>query len=359
MSNEKTAIVGTPCQVLAATKINQFEEMTGGSSIDVKIGLFCMENFSYSYLKQYLNENGIHLKDVVEFRIEKGKFVVYLNDGEELTMPIAKTEPFTRKNCNICTDYTADTADISVGSVGSPKNYSTVIIRSEKGKKIIENGEKEGYFVTEQISEKGKNLLEKIANKKINNNKIIIQKREDVGRPVLSKRDVNDKEFALEANQCYFENLESDVISVGACVLCGACEFVCPKDIIHIDHRKPQKHGECDEDCHACYYACPRTYVSTSILPNNIDDKPLGDYLDILTVKADSIKGQDGGAVSAILIYLLEKELVDNVFVVGEDENEPWMPKSYVTNKVEDVISASGTKYSTVPIGFKALTNKK
>ena len=47
MSNKKTAMVGTPCQILAATKINRYEEKTGGSPIDVKIGLFCMENFSY------------------------------------------------------------------------------------------------------------------------------------------------------------------------------------------------------------------------------------------------------------------------------------------------------------------------
>ena len=40
MSNKKTAMVGTPCQILAATKINRYEEKTGGSPIDVKIGLF-------------------------------------------------------------------------------------------------------------------------------------------------------------------------------------------------------------------------------------------------------------------------------------------------------------------------------
>ena len=36
MTNIKTAMVGTPCQILAATKINRYEEETGGSPIDVK-----------------------------------------------------------------------------------------------------------------------------------------------------------------------------------------------------------------------------------------------------------------------------------------------------------------------------------
>ncbi len=53
-NNVKTAMVGTPCQILAATKINEYSDETGGSSIDVKIGLFCMENFSYTYLKEFL-----------------------------------------------------------------------------------------------------------------------------------------------------------------------------------------------------------------------------------------------------------------------------------------------------------------
>ena len=40
MSNKKVAMVGTPCQILAATKVNRYADFTGGSPIDVKIGLF-------------------------------------------------------------------------------------------------------------------------------------------------------------------------------------------------------------------------------------------------------------------------------------------------------------------------------
>ena len=133
----KTAMVGTPCQTLAATKINKYENQTGGSPIDVKIGLFCMENFSYSYLEKYLKGQGIELYEVKEFRIDKGKFIAKLIDGNVFSIPIAETEPFTRKNCHICTDYTSDVSDISIGSVGSPSGYSTVIVRSKKVEKLL------------------------------------------------------------------------------------------------------------------------------------------------------------------------------------------------------------------------------
>ncbi len=43
------------------------------------------------------------------------------------------------KGCVYCDDFTAKLADISVGSVGSEDGYSTVIVRSEKGKKLLEN----------------------------------------------------------------------------------------------------------------------------------------------------------------------------------------------------------------------------
>ena len=107
---------------------------------------------------------------------------------------------------------------------------------------------------------------------------------------MLSKRSMSEEEVIREASLCQFENLQSDVISVGSCVLCGACEYVCPIDSIQINHRKPVSKKDCEDDCHACYFACPRTFVSNEIYPEDIDEKPLGNYLDIYCVKADSIK---------------------------------------------------------------------
>jgi coenzyme F420-reducing hydrogenase beta subunit len=42
------------------------------------------------------------------------------------------------KGCVYCDDFTAKLADISVGSVGSPDGYSTVIVHSDAGKKLLE-----------------------------------------------------------------------------------------------------------------------------------------------------------------------------------------------------------------------------
>ena len=43
-----------------------------------------------------------------------------------------------RSGCGFCDDLVSRLADISVGSIGSPDGYSTVIVRSERGEKLLE-----------------------------------------------------------------------------------------------------------------------------------------------------------------------------------------------------------------------------
>jgi coenzyme F420-reducing hydrogenase beta subunit len=43
------------------------------------------------------------------------------------------------ERCINCLDFTAKYSDISVGSVGSDEGYSTVIVRSDVGEKLLES----------------------------------------------------------------------------------------------------------------------------------------------------------------------------------------------------------------------------
>ena len=125
----QVAMVGTPCHMVAATKIDHFSDILGETPIDIKIGLFCMENFSYSYMKKLLEENNIDLNNVEQCRIEKNYLWFYLTDGEVFKIPLNKAKTCARKNCNICMDFTSELSDISVGSVGSEEGWSTIIVR--------------------------------------------------------------------------------------------------------------------------------------------------------------------------------------------------------------------------------------
>jgi len=350
ITNRKVAMVGTPCHMVAASKLDRFSDVLGESPINIKIGLFCMENFSYSYMKKLLEENNVDMNDVKECRIEKNFLWFYLKEGKVFKIPIDKAKSCIRKNCNICMDFTSELSDLSVGSVGSPEGWSTIIVRTEKGFELLKNAEADEYIQTKPIDESGLKVIERLANKKKKENLIEITKRERVGRPVIYRRQMPITEFTEEVSKCQFQDLKDDVIDIGACVLCGSCDYVCPECIIKIEDRKPQIKGKCPEGCNLCYVACPRTYIPDDILNKDVDSKPLGDYIKILSAKAPMLKGQDGGVATAILDYALSKKLVDDVIVVDKNNIEAWKPEPILTNNVADVIKAAGTKYAACTV---------
>ena len=83
-----------------------------------------------------------------------------------------------------------------------------------------------------------------------------IEKREFLARPVLYQRDKSDELIANEISESNFLDLKSNVIDIGACVLCGACEYICPDNLITIDDTKPIMKGYCPQDCHGSRQAC-------------------------------------------------------------------------------------------------------
>lgn len=357
VNGKSVTLVGTPCHIIAAAKMDHYPEILGDSPVDFKLGLFCMENFSHSYLKEFLKQNNIEMDDINQFRVEKGHLWTYLKDGDVFKVPLSKAKVCMRKNCQVCMDYTSELADLSVGSVGSAPGWSTVIARTEKGLKALNKAENEGYIETKSIEQSGLVLLENLANKKKKENKGEIRNRESVARPVLYRRYINDAEFTEEVASCQFDDLKADVIDVGSCVLCGACYYVCPENIISIEDRKPQLKGTCPPECNLCYVACPRTYLSQEILNRDLDQKPLGDYLKIVSARADGVDGQDGGVATAILNFILDENTTDEVIVVDKMDDNPWKPKAILTSQTKDVKKAAGTKYSAAPV-FKVLKNK-
>lgn len=358
MENKKTAIIGTPCHMTAAAKMDMFTNFLGESTLKIKIGLFCMENFSYSYMKQLLENYGYDMKDVVKCRVEKDNLWFYLTENRMFKLPLKEAQRCMRKNCQICMDFTSEQSDISVGSVGSPDGWSTIILRTEKGLKLLKNAEMDGYIKTKNLRPNGLKILENLANKKKIKNKEEIMKREYSGRPVLYQRYIPQDDFAKEVRECQFEDLKGDVVDIGSCVLCGACVLVCPEDIVKIEDRKPQLKGKCPQDCNLCYVACPRTYMPQDEPILDTSKKPLGNYMKIVSAQAPRIKGQDGGVATALLNYALSKKMVDEVMVVDKKRDQPWKPEAKLTSDVADVLSASGTKYSACPI-FKSLKSRE
>lgn len=138
---QKIAIVGTPCEVRTGRKLQQ-QLLDQYPNLDITIvGLFCFEAFDYDKLKETTKKLlDIDLDKAEKTQIQKGKFTIQIN-GQEYSAKIKNFHDAIQGGCAYCNDFVAKLADVSVGSVGSVEGYSTVIVRSDKGKKLVDNVE--------------------------------------------------------------------------------------------------------------------------------------------------------------------------------------------------------------------------
>ncbi|MEE0901866.1 MAG: Coenzyme F420 hydrogenase/dehydrogenase, beta subunit C-terminal domain [Methanobrevibacter sp.] len=349
MSKHKIAMVGTPCEIMAASKLQYYTD----SPIDVKLGLFCMENFSYRYFENLLEEYGLKMDDIDKFQIEKGFVFLLLKNKETVKIPLSVAKRIIRKNCSICVELTSETSDISIGSIGSEDGWSTLIIRTKKGEEIVNGAIEQEFIESRDLNESQFKLLNRLAQNKISKNLETIERREFLARPVLYQREKSDASINREILESDFSDLKSNVIDVGACVLCGACEYVCPDSLITIDDTKPIMRGTCPENCHLCFRVCPRTFIHEDL--RNDNSKPIGDFIKVLSVKSlKHTQGQDGSIVTTLIDYLLSNKIVTEALVVDKKDDLAWKPYAKITSAIDEVVKSGGTKYSVCPV-FKPL----
>ncbi len=83
-----------------------------------------------------------------------------------------------------------------------------------------------------------------------------------------------------------------------------------------------------------------------------IQDSILGPHQEIISAKATdkkiTSKSQDGGIISAILIYALQENIIDGTIVAGPGD-EPWKPEPFIATTKKDILKGAGTKYTMCP----------
>jgi coenzyme F420 hydrogenase subunit beta len=168
---KKIGFVGTPCQIQGLRKVLLLDEpyQFGQDKIALLVGLFCMENFDYEALMSGLVKGrfGLEPEDVARFEIKKGMFRVIDKSGAAHEVKIDETDPYTFPGCGPCFDFASELADVSVGSVGSPDGWSTVLTRTEKGEKLYAATLAAAAVQEKATSEKGLALAKKLAAGKV------------------------------------------------------------------------------------------------------------------------------------------------------------------------------------------------
>jgi len=165
---EKIGFVGTPCQIQALRKVQMLDEpyRIGQEKIHLLLGLFCMEAFQPSLI-DFVTKLVGNIKAVKKLEIKRGHFWIHANSSGAEKVFVTKLDEiksFAMPGCAVCTDFSAELADISIGSVGTPDGFSTVIVRSEFGERLIAAATEAGYIKVEELEDL--KLVERLAEKK-------------------------------------------------------------------------------------------------------------------------------------------------------------------------------------------------
>jgi len=148
---EKVAFVGTPCEIsgirqLQTAKSKRSREMV--KAINLTIGLLCSETFTYEgFVKQIIEgELGLNLRDIKKINI-KGKILIYLKNGEVISVSLKQAKRFMREGCKFCQDFSGEHADLSMGGLGLD-GWTITIVRTPRGKEVFEQAVAEGILET-------------------------------------------------------------------------------------------------------------------------------------------------------------------------------------------------------------------
>ncbi|WP_226023849.1 Coenzyme F420 hydrogenase/dehydrogenase, beta subunit C-terminal domain [Halomicrobium salinisoli] len=134
LDDPDVAVVGTPCVIEGAAALERYEFRDEASPIALRIALMCTRNFEYDRLRSILVDHGVDLEAVDGLDVTEGDLIATDADGEVLLEEsVDAFDAAGLDGCAECADFVGETADISVGNVGSPDEYTTVVVRSERG----------------------------------------------------------------------------------------------------------------------------------------------------------------------------------------------------------------------------------
>jgi coenzyme F420 hydrogenase subunit beta len=161
--------------------------------------------------------------------------------------------------------------------------------------------------------------------------------------------------------------LYRQVVQTDLCAGCGACVMACPRNVLDYDptsyhpvNTEPTTpadacaHGA--RGCDICTRACPRfgaweqdgdqALHGRPRQPEEVFGITRGIWLARATHPAVLAAAQDGGLVSALLIWGLQTDRIQGALCSRRSPTRPWDAEPFLATTPAEVLAAAGSRYS-------------